>query len=549
MLFIYWSILLLSFLVMFMFLFLNFIMYNYVVIIEYYLFSFLSFDLKLYLLLDWVSLLFLNVVLLISSMLVFYSYDYMYMEKNKYMYFMLMLMFVFSMIMLILCPNLFMILLGWDGLGLVSYCLVIYYQNYESNNAGLVTILSNRVGDVMMFLSIVFFISLSNLDLIFVNEFYMLVGFMLILAGMTKSAQIPFSAWLPMAMAAPTPVSSLVHSSTLVAAGVYLLIRLNMLFSINLYTNFLLYISLVTLFMSGIGAMVEMDLKSVVALSTLSQLSLMLLVLSVNLWELSYFHLLTHALFKATLFMCVGYILHDLSGIQDIRLMSLFYKKNPLVGVVYSISIITLFGMPFLSGYYSKDLILEYIYMNGNLFMFLLMVLSVSSTCLYSMRMLYYSFFLGELKTTMCGFHQYKFMEYSIYFMGFIIMLFGSSMSWLMLHPLYFYVMFKMSIINILLIFGSLFCMFLYSIDKYNMGMWKLNFFSNMWFLSNITMYMSNFIKIGVNFSILETSWVELVGPQGLYKLNNMMSNMFLWFNLTNLYNMIMFFIIMLTLF
>nr|AMX74099.1 NADH dehydrogenase subunit 5 [Chiropterargas boueti]AMX74112.1 NADH dehydrogenase subunit 5 [Chiropterargas boueti] len=548
MVFIYWCLMLMYFFAVFFMFFMKFVMCNQVIIIEYYLFSFMCMDVKLYLLLDWVSLLFVSVVLLISSMLIIYSSDYMFYEKYKYMYCVLMLLFVFSMVMLILCPNLFMILLGWDGLGLVSYCLVVYYQNSESGNAGMITILSNKVGDIMLFLSIVFFVSLSNLDMVYMNNLYLMVGIMMIIAGMTKSAQIPFSAWLPKAMAAPTPVSSLVHSSTLVAAGVYLLIRLNMLFSVDLYSTFLLYISLSTMLMSGVGAMFEMDLKKIVALSTLSQLSLMMLILSINMWQLSLFHLMTHALFKATLFMCVGYMLHDLSGDQDIRSMGMFYSKNYLVGMVYSISIMTLFGFPFLSAYYSKDLILEYIYVNSNLMTLLLAILGMMTTCFYSVRIMYYSLFLGELKGQLNKLASLKYMEFSIYVMGMVILLFGALLSWMLLQPSYIYVMTSLSVLNLLLIFTSMLILVIYFSILLPNSIWLSLYFSEMWFLSKLCSMMSTSIKEGQMMEKWDKGWLEMVGPQGIFKYSLPFSNKVLWLQYVSFYNMILFFIVMMML-
>lgn len=179
---------------------------------------------------------------------------------------------------------------------------------------------------------------------------------MLILAAITKRAQIPFSAWLPAAIAAPTPVSALVHSSTLVTAGVYLIIRFHHLLGANF---FLLYVGCLTIFMSGLGANFEIDLKKIIALSTLSQLGVIIFTLSLGLIELAFFHLLSHALFKSLLFLCAGVYIHGAGDCQDIRLLGGVMKSIPVRSLFFGCCSLSLCGFPFLSGFYSKDLILE----------------------------------------------------------------------------------------------------------------------------------------------------------------------------------------------
>lgn len=182
------------------------------------------------------------------------------------------------------------------------------------------------------------------------------------MAAITKRAQIPFSAWLPAAMAAPTPVSALVHSSTLVTAGIYLLIRFRSALSETILPILLLFSSL-TMFMSGLGANFEYDLKKIIALSTLSQLGVILRILSLGFKDLAFFHLLTHALFKALLFICAGAIIHNVKEYQDIRLMGGLVVFIPLTCMCINLANLALCGTPFLAGFYSKDLILEVAFM------------------------------------------------------------------------------------------------------------------------------------------------------------------------------------------
>lgn len=183
------------------------------------------------------------------------------------------------------------------------------------------------------------------------------------IAAITKRAQIPFSSWLPAAMAAPTPVSALVHSSTLVTAGVYLLIRFRPIFSNYMLNRNLLLLSVLTMFISGLGAIFEYDLKKIIALSTLSQLGLIIRTLCLGIPEFAFFHLLTHALFKSLLFICAGYVIHGMKDCQDIRFIGAITIQRPVLVSYFNVANLALCGMPFLAGFYSKDLILERILM------------------------------------------------------------------------------------------------------------------------------------------------------------------------------------------
>jgi NADH-ubiquinone oxidoreductase chain 5 len=211
------------------------------------------------------------------------------------------------------------------------------------------------------------------------------------LAGITKSAQIPFSAWLPAAMAAPTPVSALVHSSTLVTAGVYLLIRFHYLLSLN---NFLFFIGTFTIFISGLGANYETDLKKIIALSTLRQLGVIIITLSLGFYELSFFHLLRHALFKSLLFLCAGVFIHSVRDIQDIRFLGGLEHGCPIRSFYFTACSLSLCGFPFISGFYSKDSILEnFIIIRDRLFILLIILVGTIFTVTYSVRLGYYLFF------------------------------------------------------------------------------------------------------------------------------------------------------------
>jgi NADH-ubiquinone oxidoreductase chain 5 len=197
---------------------------------------------------------------------------------------------------------------------------------------------------------------------------------------------------LPAAIAAPTPVSALVHSSTLVTAGVYLLIRFNILLENTILGQFLLLIGGLTIFIAGLGANFEYDLKKIIALSTLRQLGLIMRILSIGFYKLAFFHLLTHALFKALLFICAGSIIHNIKNRQDIRNIGRLINQIPLTSSCLNLANLALCGMPFLAGFYSKDLILEYVILsNINIFSFFLYFFSTGLTVCYSFRLVYYT--------------------------------------------------------------------------------------------------------------------------------------------------------------
>ena len=222
---------------------------------------------------------------------------------------------------------------------MTSYLLVIFYQRNKSYNAGMLTAITNRLGDVGLLISISLIIYLGNWNYIFMNSFSQVFSdimvYLIIISACTKSAQIPFSAWLPAAIAAPTPVSALVHSSTLVTAGVYLLIRINLIIiEINI-RYILLLIGIITIIIAGFTAMGEIDMKKIIALSTLRQLGIIILILGIGNPILSFFHLLSHAFFKAMLFICAGIIIHNIKDYQDIRKIGIRYNN-----LNYCISII-----------------------------------------------------------------------------------------------------------------------------------------------------------------------------------------------------------------
>nr|YP_010968361.1 NADH dehydrogenase subunit 5 [Isomyia nebulosa]WNO18609.1 NADH dehydrogenase subunit 5 [Isomyia nebulosa] len=527
-----------------------FIMNNNSIFIEWEVISMNSMSVVMTLLLDWMSLVFMSFVLMISSLVIFYSKEYMKSDFKINRFIMLVLMFVSSMMLLIISPNLISILLGWDGLGLVSYCLVIYFQNVKSYNAGMLTALSNRIGDVALLLAIAWMLNYGSWNYIFYleifkNDFSMkMIGSLIMLAAMTKSAQIPFSSWLPAAMAAPTPVSALVHSSTLVTAGVYLLIRFNILLVDSWMGNLLLLLSGLTMFMAGLGANYEFDLKKIIALSTLSQLGLMMSTLSMGYYKLAFFHLLTHALFKALLFMCAGAIIHNMNNCQDIRLMGSLSLMMPLTSSCFNVSNLALCGMPFLAGFYSKDLILEFVSMSYiNLFSFFLFFFSTGLTVSYSFRLVYYSMTSDSIFTSLNMLNDEGWIMLKSMLGLLILSIFGGSMlSWLIFFtPITIVLPFYLkSLTMFVCIVGgfmgyliSNISLFFYNktLNNYNMSY----FLGSMWFMPYISTYgiiNYSFMMGSMLVKNFDQGWSEFFGGQQLYlnliknsQLNQMMQN------------------------
>ena len=347
------------------------------------------------LILDLVSVLFLITVTLISISVIFFRTRYIANEKFFSRFLFLVLSFVCRILLLILRPNSVRILLGWDGLGVTSYLLVIYYQRNKSYNAGIITALTNRLGDVGLLLCLAFLVKFGSWNFyLFIPPLEMsIILIILVRARITKRAQIPFSAWLPAAIAAPTPVSALVHSSTLVTAGVYLLIRFNYLLMSFDLLKYLILVGVFTIFIAGLGAMRELDIKKVIALSTLRQLGVMIITIGVGFPLMGFFHLVAHAFFKALLFICAGILIHNFKDYQDIRLMSRGACFIPFTLRMFMTANLRLCGLPFIAGFYSKDLILEIFIMRRlNLFIFVIIILSTALTVLYSCRL---AFLLG----------------------------------------------------------------------------------------------------------------------------------------------------------
>nr|AWN56206.1 NADH dehydrogenase subunit 5 [Dinocampus coccinellae] len=479
--------------------------------LNWYLIKIMSFKIEMIIYMDWMTLLFMSVITLISSMIIIYSMNYMEndLNINRFMY--LILIFMISMIFMISSPNMFSILLGWDGLGLSSYCLIIYYQSMKSFNSGMMTILMNRIGDINILILISILINKSSLNMMFSKNTCLMIFILLLMASITKSAQIPFSTWLPLAMAAPTPVSSLVHSSTLVTAGIYLLIRFIHMIPTSMFM-ILMMIACLTMMMASTCAFYEYDIKKIIALSTLSQLGFMFLTISIKLPTLSFFHLITHAMFKSLLFMCSGIMIHNYTNNQDIRQINFMNINNPMINTIFTVSLMSLSGVPFLSGYYSKDLIIEMFNIkNLNMITYWFMYYSMSMTVMYSFRMIKF-INMKPIKLMIFSINKMNLMLYSLFILFFMTIFYGSMISWFMLTSMNKIIL---SMFNKLLIFKLsilLIIIMLMNMNNYYNYNSKLNFFNYSMWMTNLPLKKFKMILMINNNNmnkIIDLGWIE----------------------------------------
>ena len=502
------------------------------VIIEWEVIKISSSVIYLTFIIDSMSLYFIRLVRLVSGSVMIFRSSYIMSEKFFSRFIFLVFMFIISIFLLILSPNIISLLLGWDGLGVTSYLLVIFYQRNKSYNAGILTALTNRLGDVGLLVSISLIVYLGSWTYLYINinnrTYSQILVYLIIISACTKSAQIPFSAWLPAAMAAPTPVSALVHSSTLVTAGVYLLIRINLIIiEINI-SKFLRILGMLTIIIAGITAIVEIDIKKVIALSTLRQLGIIIIILGMGNPVLSFFHLISHAFFKAILFICAGLTIHRIKDYQDIRKMGFNYININLSVSIIIIANIRLCGLPFLRGFYSKDIIIEIVIIKGKrFFLFFLLIIGTRLTVIYSCR-LNFLISLNFIKVESF----YNISENSnliivgIMFLLPLSIIGGLIISWniIRVNKIIFLPFWIKSFVLILIAGSVYFYIYIYnniqSLNKY-IYIW---FFSNIWFMPYSFNMSLRYLSLNYSvsfFKYIEIIWSELFLFKFFYSVTN----------------------------
>jgi len=373
-----------------------------------------QFSLHFGLYIDSLSLIMCSVVTSVSLLVHFYSIAYMKDDSSYNRFFIYTNFFTFSMLLIVLSNNFFQLFIGWELVGLSSYLLIGFWLKKDTAiNANYKAFIVNRVGDVglLLGLCLIFLIyGSTDYDQIFnlkysifsdqLNIFgYSLntlsaVCFLLFIGAMAKSAQIPLHFWLPDSMEGPTPISALIHAATMVTAGIYMVARLSPLYELtDDVLLFILYVGSLTAFLLGLVALVQNDIKRIIAYSTISQLGYMTAALGASLYSLAMFHLITHAFFKALLFLCAGSIIIKCHHEQDIRKIGGLRKYMPITYLAFLYASLSLIGFPLTSGFYSKESIIDAIGYYGHTVPYILLLLSIFTTTLYTSKIFFKVFF------------------------------------------------------------------------------------------------------------------------------------------------------------
>jgi len=365
---------------------------------------------------DTISAVMLVVVSFISAIIHFYSIGYMSHDPHKSRFMAYLSLFTFSMLTLVTADNFLQLFFGWEGVGLCSYLLIgFWYKKPAANSAAIKAFLVNRIGDfgfaIGIFL-IFFYYGTVNYNEVFEltpnlvqKEIFFLgmslnlitlICIMLFIGAMGKSAQLFLHTWLPDAMEGPTPVSALIHAATMVTAGVFLVVRCSPIFEYSQTAlNIVAIVGMSTAIFAASVALVQNDIKKIIAYSTCSQLGYMFFAAGIGAYHVAIFHLFTHAFFKALLFLGSGCVIHSFNEEQDISLMGGVWKKIPYTYILMLIGTLALTGFPFLSGYYSKDAIIEFAYLKGNLIGYSAAIVGIFTallTSIYSWRLIFRTF-------------------------------------------------------------------------------------------------------------------------------------------------------------
>lgn len=355
--------------------------------------------------LDRISLIWILFVTGIGFLIHLYSISYMSHDKNKPLFFAYLNLFIFFMLILVSGANLLVTFVGWEGVGLCSYLLIGFWtENHENNDAAKKAFVMNRIGDLGFIIALVTIVyhcgtltysELNNPLLLssLSNGMLCLITIGFLIGALSKSAQLPLATWLPDAMAGPTPVSALIHAATMVTAGIYLIVKLNFIYV--LLPGVLIAIAIIGCATSLFGAIIALrqnDIKKVLAYSTVSQLGMIFMALGMGAFHVAVFHVITHAFFKACLFLGAGSVIHALDGVQDIRKMGGLKSKMKISFISFTIASLSIAGIPFTAGFFSKDEIMISLFENYTVFWALGLFISLL-TSLYIFRLLFLIFF------------------------------------------------------------------------------------------------------------------------------------------------------------
>lgn len=424
-------------------------------------------------------------------------------------------------------------LLGWDGLGITSFILVVYYQNSKSLAAGLITAITNRIGDVALLLSIAWTLKQGHWNIINIENLNTSIMQVLAItiAAMTKRAQIPFSRWLPAAMAAPTPVSALVHSSTLVTAGVFLIIRFYpFLRSEPVFNKIILLIAVSTMTIAGISATNECDIKKIIALSTLSQLGIIITRIGLGFPQITFIHIVIHALFKALLFICAGNLINSHRHTQDLRWIGNLSETMPITSSCILVANAALCGFPFIAGFYSKDMIVESArFFNFRWLILALIFISVRFTSFYSVRISVVTIWGPRLHKPFSIMDDNDLVTGPILNMSVISVFMGSAIIWALPNIRQVIILpISLKMLTIFIVFTGLAAGWTLSTKITNKKRAILSYVlshsasCSIWFLVPLSSQFIISVPMQSSHIILKSvdqSWLEIVGRQGVYKI------------------------------
>ena len=517
----------------------------------------------------------LIVVTFISSLVHLYSSSYMSEDPHIPRFMSYLSLFTFFMLMLVTADNYVQMFLGWEGVGLASYLLInFWHTRIQANKAAMKAMIVNKIGDFGLSLGIaaIFFVFstfdfsvIFNLVPLFANDNFVFMGFsvnkitlisiLLFVGAVGKSAQIGLHTWLPDAMEGPTPVSALIHAATMVTAGVFVVLRSSPILE---YSNFgLLIVTIIgslTAFMAATIGVVQNDLKKVIAYSTCSQLGYMILACGLSNYSIGLFHLMNHAFFKALLFLSAGSVIHAMADEQDMRKMGGLIKVIPITYIMIVVGSLALMGFPFLTGFYSKDILLELTYGTyhvSGLFAYWLGTLSAFFTSFYSIRLVYLTFIKpnNSSYSDISNAHESSIvmliplwiLGFGSIFVGFLfkdlflglgVDTWNTSLFQLITHVSFFeseFLSYKVKLIPFIFsISGSLSAILIYhiyeskfvSLDFYKKVYYLYSFFVKKWYFDNIynTYIVNNILYFGyhISFKLVDRGILELFGPLGI---------------------------------
>nr|ALO20787.1 NADH dehydrogenase subunit 5 [Plotocnide borealis] len=515
----------------------------------------------------------LILITIVSYCVHLFSTSYMAGDPHLSRFMSYLSLFTFFMIILVTSSNLIQLFIGWEGVGLCSYLLINFWiSRLQANKSAIKAMIINKIGDMALLLSIILiWINIGSIEF---NEIFLIlnyfnniivlniIGLLLLIGVIGKSAQIGLHMWLPDAMEGPTPVSALIHAATMVTAGVFLIIRMSPLFEkIPFILLIITLIGSLTAFIASSIGLIQNDLKKIIAYSTCSQLGYMVMICGFSYYSLSLFHLINHGFFKALLFLSAGSIIHSFSNEQDIRKMGGSKYLIPIAYIFIVVGSLSLMGLPFLTGFYSKDLILEIIFSQHKLkFAFWFGLIAVLFTAIYSTRLIFYTFFIEPQKTksNLISVH-----EGDLNIIKSLIILFISSIivGYFLKFSIFQY-NFPVPISNNIKLFPlvltceGIICALIFGLLLYFKWVNKLkikyrlfyNILIYLWYFDSI---INNYIikplfNIGsiITYKLIDNQILEVLGPYGVYNNININSNLLSKFHLGKISVYILFFII-----